>query len=69
MEKPNIIKSKSYQFALDIVMLFKKLKLQNEYILSTQLLRSATSIGANIEEANHAESRKDFIHKFSISQK
>ena len=69
MEKPNIIKEKSYQFAHDIVILFKKLKLKNEYVLSKQLLRAATSIGANIEEGSQAESRNDFIHKFAISQK
>ena len=51
MKKPNIIQEKSYEFALEIIKLYKKMISQNEYILSKQLVRSGTSIGANIEEA------------------
>jgi len=67
--KPNIIKDKTYQFALNIIGLYKKMKLQDEYILSKQLLRSGTSIGANTEEAIAAQSRKDFISKMAIASK
>ena len=49
--------------------LYKKLNKQNEFVISKQLLRSATSIGANVEEAIGAQSRKDFIHKLSIASK
>ena len=52
-----------------IIRLYKELIKRNEYILSKQLLRSGTSIGANIEEATAAISRKDFIHKLSIASK
>jgi len=67
--KENIIKTKSYAFALKIVKLFKVLQNQKEYILSKQLVRSATSVGANVEEGIQAQSKPDFIHKFSIAQK
>ena len=69
MEKDNLIKNKSFEFALSVVDLYKKLTKENEFIISKQLLRSATSIGANIEEAIGAQSRKDFIHKLSIALK
>jgi four helix bundle protein len=68
-EKDNLIKKKSFEFALLIIDLYKKLTKQSEFIISKQLLRSATSIGANVEEAIGAQSRKDFIHKLSISLK
>jgi four helix bundle protein len=67
--KENIIKEKSFQFALSIVKLYQQLVLNKEYVLSKQLLRSGTSIGANIEEATAAISKKDFIAKMSISSK
>jgi len=70
MKKENIILNKSYQFAIEIIELYKKLKFDNkEFILSSQLLRSGTSIGANMEEANGAQSRKDFFAKISIAYK
>ena len=68
-ESKNIIKEKSYNFALKIIKLSKKLKESREYQLSDQLLRSGTSIGANVEEAIAGQSRKDFIAKMSISHK
>jgi len=68
-QKPNIIKDKTYQFALEIIFLYKKMRDQNEFILSKQVIRSGTSIGANVEEAIAAQSRKDFISKMSISSK
>ena len=65
----NVIQEKAYDFALSIIDLYKSMKLQNEYVLSKQLLRSGTSIGANVEEATAAQSRKDFISKMSIAFK
>lgn len=66
----NIIKTKSFDFALRIIKLFQFLKDdKKEYVLSKQLLRSGTAIGALIRESEQAESKKDFIHKLSIAQK
>ena len=66
----NALKEKSYQFSLDIIRLYQYLKeTQKEFILSKQLLRSGTSIGANIVEANAAQSKKEFIAKLNISLK
>ena len=66
----NIVKSKSYAFALRIVNLCLNLQEQRrEYVLSKQLLRSGTAIGALVREAEHAESKLDFIHKMSIALK
>ena len=66
----SILKDKSYVFALKIVKLYKYLsKEQNEYILSKQILRSGTSIGALIREAEYAQSKSDFINKLSIALK
>ena len=65
----NIIKTKSYQFALDIIDLYKRLLKNNEFVLSKQLLKAATSIGANVEEAIAAQTRKDFLSKMSIASK
>jgi len=67
--KDNIHKSKSYQFALQIIGVCRKLQDQKEFILSKKLLRSATSVGANVREANIAHSKADFIYKLSISIK
>ncbi|HAB52858.1 MAG: four helix bundle protein [Ignavibacteria bacterium RIFOXYB2_FULL_35_12] len=65
----NIVQEKSFKFALDIVELYKNLKKQNEFVISKQLLRSGTSIGANVEEASAAQTKKDFITKMSIASK
>jgi len=66
----SIVGKKSFDFAIHIVNFYKKFSLENkEYIMSKQILRSGTSIGANIREALNAQSRMDFIHKLSISQK
>lgn len=67
--KENMIQQKSFDFSLMIIELYKKLIVENEYVISKQLLRSATSIGANIEEALAGQSKKDFLHKMSISSK
>lgn len=66
----NILKDKSFNFAIRIVKLYKYLSdNKNEYVISKQILRSGTAIGALYREAEHAESKKDFIHKLSIAQK
>jgi four helix bundle protein len=67
--KDNPIKDKSMAFAIRIVNLYKYLVEKNEFVMSKQILRSGTSIGANISEAVRAESDNDFIHKLSISRK
>jgi len=68
--KENNIKDKSFKFAVRIVNLYKLLcNEKKEYVLSKQLLRSGTSIGANIREGQNGESKADFIHKFGIAQK
>lgn len=67
--KENIIQDKSLDFAISLIHLYKDLLEEKEFVLSRQLLRSGTSIGANIEEAIAAESGKDFLHKISISLK
>ncbi|MEQ1676196.1 MAG: four helix bundle protein [Chitinophagaceae bacterium] len=70
MSRNSILKSKSFDFAVRIIKLYKYLKRQHsEYELSNQLLRSGTAIGALIREAEHAESRKDFSHKLNIGLK
>ena len=69
MKSNNIIQEKSFQFALDIIDLYKSLIENKEYILSKQLLRSGTSIGANVEEAIAGFSKKDFTAKMSIASK
>ena len=69
MKKP-ILKDKSYLFALRIVKLSRHLTTElKEYVLAKQVLRSGTSIGANVEEASQAESKLDFIHKLAIANK
>ena len=67
--KGNLIRQKSYDFALKIIELCRKLTKENEFVLSKQLIRSGTSIGANVEEAQAAQSRADFISKMSIASK
>ena len=66
----NIIEMKSFQFAIRIVNLYKYLCTEHkEYVMSKQLLRSGTSIGANVAESQQAQSRPDFISKLSIALK
>lgn len=68
--KENILSEKSYSLALRMVKLYKFIAEEHkEYVLSKQILRSGTSIRANIEESIHAQSKIDFIHKLSIAQK
>ena len=66
----DIVREKSMNFAIDIVNLYKFLIVEKkEYVMSKQVLRSGTSIGANLREAKNAQSDLDFIHKNAISQK
>ncbi len=68
--RKNVLKDKSFIFALRIVKMYKYLtNVKKEYIMSNQLLRSGTAIGALVREAEHSESKADFIHKLSISLK
>lgn len=68
--KDSVVATKSFNFALNIVNLSKELQhSKKEFVLSKQLLRSGTAIGALIREAEHAESKPDFIHKMSIALK
>jgi len=70
MEKQkNIILEKSFDFGLKVIHLYKKLTENKEFIISKQLLRSGTSVWANLIESNSWESKKDFLHKISISLK
>ena len=69
MKTENIIIDKTFNFSLSIISLFKKLQKNKEFIISKQLLKSATSIGANVEEATAAQSKRDFINKMSIASK
>lgn len=69
MKKENIIRDKSFAFALSIIDLSSQLNTQKEYVISIQILRCGTSIGANVEESTAAQSRKDFISKLSIASK
>jgi len=68
-ESKSIIADKSYTFALQIISVYKELKKENEFVLSRQILRSGTSIGANVNEAISAISKKDFVFKLGISLK
>lgn len=67
--KENVSSVKSIAFAISIIEVYKKLMNKNEYVLSKQLLKSGTAIGALIREAEHAESKADFLHKTNIALK
>lgn len=68
-KKENIILDKTFDFALEIIQLYKQMLKQHEYVLSKQVLRSGTSIGANVEEAIAGFSKKDFSFKMSLASK
>jgi four helix bundle protein len=68
--KENVVKDKSFAFALSVVKLAKHLQGEKkEFVLSKQVLRSGTAIGALVREAEHAESKADFVHKMTIALK
>ena len=68
--KDNIVKNKSFIFSIRVVKVYQFLcDEKKEFVLSKQLLRSGTSVGAMVREVEHAETKKDFIHKMAIAQK
>jgi four helix bundle protein len=67
--RDNIIQIKSFEFGVKIISLYVSLKKDQDFIISKQVLRAGTSIGANVNEAIEAQSRKDFIHKMSLALK
>lgn len=69
MEPRNLIVEKSLDFSVDIIKFCELLEANRKYVIAKQLLRSGTSIGANVYEAQHAESKADFIHKMKIAIK
>jgi len=64
--KRNVIRDKSFQFALKIISLNQQLVRNKNYVVARQLLKSGTSIGANVEEASAAQTKKDFIAKMAL---
>src|ERR1700761_1133431 len=68
-DKDNLIVKLTFEFALDIIEFTEELEHQRKYVLANQLLKSGTSIGANVREAQNAESKPDFIHKLKIAAK
>lgn len=69
-EKKNVLKDKSFAFAIEIVNLYKFLTInKKEFVMSKQMMRSGTAVGALLREAQNAESKADFIHKLGIAQK
>ncbi|PSG90438.1 four helix bundle protein [Aurantibacter aestuarii] len=69
MERKNIILDKSIEFSLHIIEFTELLESKRKFVIANQLLKSGTSIGANIHEAQNAESKADFIHKLKIAAK
>ena len=69
MEKRNVVLEKSFEFALSIIEFSEQLEILKKYVLAKQILRSGTSIGANIREAQSCESIADFVHKLKIAAK
>jgi four helix bundle protein len=68
-KKNNLIVDLAFRFSLDVIIYSEQLERFKKYNLSNQLFRSGTSIGVNINESQHAESKADFIHKLKISAK
>lgn len=68
-QKPNLIVTKTFNFSKEVIDLYIHLKKDKIFELATQLFKSGTSIGANVEEAQAAQSKKDFISKMSIAAK
>jgi four helix bundle protein len=69
VKEENVILNKSIEFSLEIIKFCENLEAKRKYIIANQLLKSGTSIGANIHEAQNAESKIDFIHKMKIAAK
>lgn len=68
-DKQNLIVEKSIQFAVDIIHFTEELEINKKFVIARQLLRCGTSIGANVREAQNAESKLDFLHKMKIAAK
>ena len=68
-DKENLIVKLTFEFALEIIAFSEEIRKTNRFEMASQIFRSGTSIGANIREAQNAESKADFIHKFKISAK
>ncbi|MDX1317698.1 MAG: four helix bundle protein [Xanthomarina gelatinilytica] len=68
-DKDNLIVKLTFELALDVISFSEEIRAKNKFEMTSQIFRSGTSIGANIREAQNAESKKDFIHKFKISAK
>jgi len=69
MDRPNVIIDLSFQFSLDLIEFCEILEDKRKFVIAKQLLRAGTSIGANVREAQNAESKADFIHKIKIAAK
>ncbi|HLG34621.1 MAG TPA: four helix bundle protein [Bacteroidia bacterium] len=69
MSGKSVLQEKSFLFAIEITKTFKELIDKKEFVMSKQLLRSGTSVGAMVREAKNAESKADFIHKLGVAQK
>ena len=68
--KENVLKTKSFRFAVRIVNLYRYLcEEKEEFVMSKQLLKCGTSVGAMVHECEHSESKSDFVHKMAIAQK
>jgi|TARA_R100000750_G_scaffold14745_1_gene9683 four helix bundle protein len=63
-DKDNLIVKLTFELALDVISFSEEIRAKNKFEMASQIFRSGTSIGANIREAQNAESKKDFIHKF-----
>jgi four helix bundle protein len=68
-DKENVIVNKTLQFAVEIIKFSEILEDQKKYVIACKLLKSGTSIGANVREAQNAESRADFVHKMKRAAK
>lgn len=68
-ERPNVIVEKTYEFALLVIEFAERLELKRKFVVANQILKSGTSIGANVREAQNAESKADFIYKMKIAAK
>lgn len=68
-QKDNIILNLTIDFSIEVISFVEKLEEKRKYVVANQLLKSGTSIGANVHEAQNAESKSDFIHKLKIAHK
>lgn len=68
-DKENLIVKLTFEFALDIIEFSEELEEKRKFVIARQILKSGTSIGANVREAQNAESKNDFIHKLKIAAK